>query len=461
MIWKAGKSNPADFFSRNATPLHCLDPKDLGLGCDMEKVIYATLNGDVFAALTPAEVNKYTRRDKQLTALKKSIHNGTLTEDPLLRPFKKVFRELTISEGGNVLRGPRIVVPKGLQERAVSLAHGGSHLRTCSMKRRLRTVAWFPAMDTHIETHVQQCKVCLTITEKATKVEQRCHATPERAWEAVSIDHFGPLPNNSHVLVVRSELLNIPRIPGVATELVKNRDSEHRSRAAQNFNRKVKTKPSSITIGQLVILRDQTRGSKFTPKFKACPYRVLNREGHATFLLRNESTNQVLTRHEDDMKIIPEQFHHHTPLAPRNNFPFWLSDPPRDTLSVPVSNPTQHNTSKVTPNSGHPHPSAERPPMLSLDLYKPSPNSARVLDKALERSTDGQGQKQPTQQRPCRAHRPPDRLGFGRVHPMNPRPRVSFSDDLTIIPDPPAEQETSEILGVLIHPTNCQLPTNK
>lgn len=55
----------------------------------------------------------------------------------------------------------------------------------------------------------ERCPVCLTTTEKPTKV-QRSHASTKRALEAVSIDHFGPLPDNSHILVVRCDLSRFP-----------------------------------------------------------------------------------------------------------------------------------------------------------------------------------------------------------------------------------------------------------
>lgn len=331
-----------------------------------------------------------------------------------------------------MLRGSRLIVPKKLREECVALAHGGSHLGSSSMKRRLRTVAWFPGMDQAVEDHVAKCRVCLSITEKPTKVEQRSHTTPSRAWEAVSIDHFGPLPNNSHILVVRcdlsrfpaavfvrtttstetisalteiyttygfpcrqrsdngpafqstefrefcqrydishsytaphhpranpaetfmrvlkktfqscnlsrrtmreallsclrsyrttphpvtnvpptslmfshyrSELLTVPAITKKEVETVRSRDSNHRQKIAKQFNNKPKVRPSSISIGQLVILRDQLRTTKLSPRFGPDPHRVLNKEGYATFIVRNEITNRVLTRHEDDMKAVP------------------------------------------------------------------------------------------------------------------------------------------------------------
>lgn len=211
IVWRAGKSNPADFFSRHATPLNELSTQDMIETEEMEKLIYATLNGDVLQSLTPDVVYKQTRRDKQLKKLKKAIRAGCLPSNtPGLSQYGRIFSELTISDGGNVLRGARLVLPRGIRSQAIKLAHGGSHLGASSMKRRLRTVAWFPGMDRDIEIFVSECDTCRTTTEKATRVEQRPHRTPEAAWNAVSIDHFGPLYNNSHILVVRCDLSRFP-----------------------------------------------------------------------------------------------------------------------------------------------------------------------------------------------------------------------------------------------------------
>lgn len=65
-------------------------------------------------------------------------------------------------------------------------------------------------MDKLIDEYVTECTQCQSITEKHSKVEQRPHSTPTRAWECVSIDHFGPLPDHSHILVVRCDLSRFP-----------------------------------------------------------------------------------------------------------------------------------------------------------------------------------------------------------------------------------------------------------
>lgn len=150
------------------------------------------------------------KRDPVLRVLKRDVLGGQLSQDPRVANFGRIFSELSISAGGNVIRGERLVLPQKLQPHAIQLAHGGSHLGASSAKRRLRTVIWFPGMDRAIDHFVSQCKTCQTVTEKYAKVEQQPHATPTLPWESVSIDHFGPLPDRSHILVARCDLSRFP-----------------------------------------------------------------------------------------------------------------------------------------------------------------------------------------------------------------------------------------------------------
>ena len=50
------------------------------------------------------------------------VKKGYCTNDPDLKPFKHVFRELMVAKQ-LILRGERIVVPKKLQEDVIALAH--------------------------------------------------------------------------------------------------------------------------------------------------------------------------------------------------------------------------------------------------------------------------------------------------------------------------------------------------
>lgn len=209
-----------------------------------------------------------------------------------------------------------------------------------------------------------------------------------------------------------------------------------------------------MSIGEWVILRNHNRSSKFSPKFKPDPHRILNQEGYGTFLVRNEVTNQMYIRHEDDMKVIPKGLQHRTPTNYDSmKFPIWLDDQDDERQRFPKDpEPTNKSTSSST------HPSASGSTLSSatpsLEFYKPSPRSTEILDKALDKLRTDQFSDRtlvnaPTK-RPCRLHRPPDRLGFGRVDPIKKKPRVSFDETVQLIPNSPNQDESAQNSGVVV-----------
>lgn len=112
----------------------------------------------------------------------------------------------------------------------------------------------------------------------------------------------------------------------VDLEHIRRRDECHQKLVAGKFNAGPRTKPSSIRTGQSVLLRNHIHSSKFNPKFSPDIYLVLNREGHATFLVRHQATHAVFIRHEDDLQVVTTP---HQPLPPTStqfSFPLWLDD---------------------------------------------------------------------------------------------------------------------------------------
>ena len=61
--------------------------------------------------------------------------------------------------GKLVLRGTRIVIPMSLREQCLTLGHDG-HPGILSMKRRLRTVVYWPGIDKEIENVCKTCAGC-------------------------------------------------------------------------------------------------------------------------------------------------------------------------------------------------------------------------------------------------------------------------------------------------------------
>ena len=171
------------------------------------------------------KIIKETAKDPTLLQLKECILQGYIpaTKKLPLKPYKNIFKELTISDEGLILKQHQIILPQSLWKKAFEKAHQGSHPGVSSMKRRLRSHFWFPNLNQTIEEGVKKCQDCQMFTIKYTKEPITSLPTPKHPWKEVSIDLFGPMPNNKHVLVVQDMLSRFPAakiVPSTAAKPV-------------------------------------------------------------------------------------------------------------------------------------------------------------------------------------------------------------------------------------------------
>lgn len=106
-----------------------------------------------------------------------------------------------LCEVGEVLmRLDRIVIPEGLRERTLQIAHEG-YLGMRMMKTSLRAVVWWPRMDSQIETFVKRCRGCTLVAAPDPPEPMRRKQMPSGPWEDIAIDFLGPLPEGQWLLV--------------------------------------------------------------------------------------------------------------------------------------------------------------------------------------------------------------------------------------------------------------------
>ncbi|XP_059088767.1 uncharacterized protein LOC131884886 [Tigriopus californicus] len=357
------------------------------------------------------------------------------TRPGLVQSDRIIFSELTILAGGNVIRGERPILPCELQSKAIRMAHGVSQLGASSAKRRLCTVLWFPRLDRAMDKFVSQCVTCQLVTEKHTKVQQRHHPTPALPWESVSIDLFGPLPDQSHILVAQCHLSHYPSPTFVRTTSAKETilavteicstfgfprtqrsdngpafksdqfrqfcdktelpvvkgiksqemeavccgDRTHRRDGVEKFNARWRTHPSTVQPGQWVLLRDHLRPSKLHTTLEPTPHQALNKQGHATFLLRNQTDQDVCIRHEDDMKVIPGPTRNIfvRPKTAKIPVPLWIDQPRREAPSRITISPSPANS---PPIPGRPSHSSVSSSSSHLGHLRPDPESQLLLN---------------------------------------------------------------------------------
>ena len=122
---------------------------------------YYTIHTHLFStAITRERLHEAQLNDTNLTRLRHFIAiNQSPHNDPTLREYSILFSELSI-ENVIIHRGDQMLLPKSLQQEAISLAHEGSHPGQDAIKRCLRAHFWFPGMDNAIKLRVENCHEC-------------------------------------------------------------------------------------------------------------------------------------------------------------------------------------------------------------------------------------------------------------------------------------------------------------
>ena len=80
----------------------------------------------------------------------------------IVKPYKAIKDELTVTSKGIILRGPRIGFPQSLQQRAVDIAHE-SHLGLTKTKTLLREKILFPSIDELVKSTLEECLPCQAV----------------------------------------------------------------------------------------------------------------------------------------------------------------------------------------------------------------------------------------------------------------------------------------------------------
>ena len=93
---------------------------------------------------------------------------------------------------------------------AISKAHSMGHFGKSGLKRQLRSHFDFKRLDELVEKEVFKCNDCQLFTGSATKAPLVPVYVPMEAWEYISIDFFGPMPNGEFVLVVQDLCTKYP-----------------------------------------------------------------------------------------------------------------------------------------------------------------------------------------------------------------------------------------------------------
>ena len=150
-------------------------------------------------AMTTREVEEALSKDKEFVELRQCIRNGNWKGDQH-KQYILVCSELCVI-GKLILRDTRIVIPRKLRPRVLSLAHEG-HPGIVSMKQRLRSKVCWPGIDREAERFCKTCHGCQLVNGPSKPEPIKSTPLPSDPWKDLAIDLLGPLPSGDSVLVV-------------------------------------------------------------------------------------------------------------------------------------------------------------------------------------------------------------------------------------------------------------------
>ena len=214
-----GSENPSDYLSRHTSSIS--GEKQITMA---EEYVNFLVSHAVPKAMTLEEIQQATAEDVTLQCLVHLIQNDTWNDlDNLpqnlkdadsaeLKLFQQLKDELTVNNQANIiLRGSRIVVPKTLRDRAVSIAHEG-HQGLVKTKQLLREKIWFPGIDDKVKQKIDRCVACQANSCGSRPDPLQMSPLPPEPWHTVHMDFCGPFPTGEYLFVVIDAYSRFPEV---------------------------------------------------------------------------------------------------------------------------------------------------------------------------------------------------------------------------------------------------------
>ena len=203
--YKPGRDdlNPADYISRHPQTIPLRDNK-------AEEYISFIASNAVPKSMTLDEIRAATAKDTTLVKVMAAVQTGRWN-DPEITSFTRFASEISVTDGV-VLRGHRIIIPRDLQERVVSIAHQ-THQGIVKTKQCIREKVWFPGIDRMVEEEIKSCIPCQASNPQTPSREPiQPTPLPPEPWTCLSMDFSGPFPSGDYLLVVIDDYSRFPEV---------------------------------------------------------------------------------------------------------------------------------------------------------------------------------------------------------------------------------------------------------
>ena len=219
--YQKGTLNQTDYISRRGKPIGKVPVKEQKEVNDLNNLLYALHTTPIIDHIGIANISRETSKDETLKQLIKIVKKGDRwipkNCSPKLRKFNEILPEITITGNEILFKAERIILPESLQELAIQLSHRGSHPGQSGIERRLRSHFFFHNMKEKVEVFVQTCNDCMAFSNKKTSEPVHHHKVPDKCWDTVAVDLFGPMPDKNHVIVVQDLASRFPAAKLVAS----------------------------------------------------------------------------------------------------------------------------------------------------------------------------------------------------------------------------------------------------
>ena len=151
--------------------------------------------------VTSTQVCEATRTDIILSKVLRYVKSGWPQQvSRVLQPYFARRFELSV-EGGCLLWGIRVIIPKKLQGRTIEELHK-DHQGIARMKSLARSYFWWPGLDKVIENEAKSCVSCQAVKQGPPVAPLQPWSWPDHPWSRVHLDFAGPFRGHMFLVAV-------------------------------------------------------------------------------------------------------------------------------------------------------------------------------------------------------------------------------------------------------------------
>ena len=153
------------------------------------------------APICGKELRRLTDKDPIMSAVKSYLlTNWPEKCDDKFKAFFNRRNELSLHEGC-IFWGPRIVIPSSARKQILHELHD-AHTGATRMKAHARSYCWWPNLDADLEDIARMCELCQKYQRHHPPGPIHPWRWPERPWQRVHADYFGPICGSMFLLLI-------------------------------------------------------------------------------------------------------------------------------------------------------------------------------------------------------------------------------------------------------------------